>query len=69
MMKRTSLNVFPSVKRNVKDIQRKLNVSNESEVVDYLTAFYTLFFEKLTVAQHERLLEKVRDSHEQVSLD
>lgn len=67
-MKKLTSNLSSSVKMRLHDLKISLNLKSESEVVGYLIAFYTLKYSSLTMIDHNKCIENMKDSENQVSL-
>jgi hypothetical protein len=63
-MKRNTVQVYPAVKHQIKDLKEYLNL-NESETVAYLLSLHNLFNEKITKVQHDKLIDESKEMHNQ----
>lgn len=64
-MSRKTTQLSPSTKNRLRDLQKHLKFKNESQTVSYLLGLFTLKYEKLTMPEHEKILEMVKDLENQ----
>jgi hypothetical protein len=60
-MERKSTKVSENVKGQLEAKKRALGLKNESEVIAYLLAYYELHYESITLVEHQKILDRMRE--------